>query len=97
MLAAWLKDNKDELWSNSLQDIQIRKNRAYHSGIQQSPYKTMFGIDFRLGLTSTNLPDEILDKIGNEIEDEEHLNEYLNTESLEDAIFNHKVFLLIFI
>lgn len=38
MLAAWLKENKNKSWTSGLQDVQIMKNRAYHSGIQQSPY-----------------------------------------------------------
>lgn len=91
MLAAYLKEHKEKTWSQSLQDIQIMKNRAYHSGILQSPYKAMFGIEFRAGLTSTNLPDDILGLIGGEIEDEEQLEVLLNAEKDEESIFNHKV------
>lgn len=100
MLAAYLKDHKDKTWTQCLSDVQIMKNRAYHSGIRQSPYKAMFGIEFRVGLSSTNLPDEVLSKIGVDVFDEDELEDFLNVEGVDDStIFNHKVsflFLLLF-
>ncbi|CAB0036291.1 unnamed protein product [Trichogramma brassicae] len=44
------------------------KNRAYHSGINQSPYKAMFGFEPRVGLSSSVLPSEVAVKINNEDE-----------------------------
>lgn len=60
-------------------------NRAYYSGITQSPYKAMFGVEFRAGLTSTTLPNEILSRIGTEITDEQELEDFLNAENLDNV------------
>jgi hypothetical protein len=47
------------------------KNRAFHSGIKQSPYKAMFGIEPRVGLTASTLPSEVVQNI----EDKDELQE----------------------
>uniref|UniRef100_A0ABD2VUG2 Integrase catalytic domain-containing protein n=1 Tax=Trichogramma kaykai TaxID=54128 RepID=A0ABD2VUG2_9HYME len=60
MIATWLVDNKSSKWTDALPFIQFMKNRAYHSGIKQSPYKAMFGFDPRVGLTSANLPTDVI-------------------------------------
>uniref|UniRef100_A0ABD2VUJ7 Uncharacterized protein n=1 Tax=Trichogramma kaykai TaxID=54128 RepID=A0ABD2VUJ7_9HYME len=44
------------------------KNRAYHSGINQSLYKAMLGFEPRVGLSSPFLPNEVAVKINNEDE-----------------------------
>ncbi|CAB0031176.1 unnamed protein product [Trichogramma brassicae] len=44
------------------------KNRAYHSGIKQSPHKAMFGFEPRVGLSSSFLPSKVSVKINNENE-----------------------------
>lgn len=65
------------------------KNRAFHSGIWQSPYKAMFGVKFRTVVTSTNLLKEVVNKIGTDIFDEEDLEDFLNVGSTKDsAIFD---------
>ena len=43
--------------------VQFQKNLSYHSGITQTPYKAMFGVEAKVGLTSSSLPDEIISKI----------------------------------
>lgn len=83
MLAAWLKDNPEKKWPQGLANIQISKNRTYHSGIKMLPYRAMFGINFRAGLTSTSLANEVLDKIEVDILDEQQLEELLKME-IED-------------
>lgn len=42
------------------------KNSAYHSGIKRSPYTAMFGTELKVGLTSSSLPSEIIDKLQTE-------------------------------
>lgn len=73
MLSSWLKDNASTKWSEGLRYVQFMKNRAYHSGIKQSPYKALFGIEPRVGLSTTSLPQEII----NNIQDEDDLRKVL--------------------
>ena len=46
--------------------IQFQKNSSLHSGIKRSPYAAMFGCEAKVGLTSSPLPHEVLDRIQNE-------------------------------
>ncbi|XP_049886670.1 KRAB-A domain-containing protein 2-like [Pectinophora gossypiella] len=45
MISSWLKDKNSTKWSEGLRYVQFMKNRAFHSGIKQSPYKALFGIE----------------------------------------------------
>ncbi|KAG8328357.1 hypothetical protein J6590_001024 [Homalodisca vitripennis] len=49
---------------------------AFHSGVKQSPYKSMFGMYLRVGLSTSSLPSEIL----KDINDEEDLTKVINNE-----------------
>ncbi|XP_068207590.1 KRAB-A domain-containing protein 2-like [Palaemon carinicauda] len=60
MLISWLGDNDTTYWPMGLRFVQFQKNSSYHSGIKQSPYKALFGVDARVGVRSTALPDEVL-------------------------------------
>jgi hypothetical protein len=73
MLASWMKDNHTTNWSNGLRFAQFMKNRAFYSGIKQSPYKAMFGIEPRVGMTTSTLPSEVVQNI----EDEDELEEVI--------------------
>ncbi|XP_045450005.1 KRAB-A domain-containing protein 2-like [Melitaea cinxia] len=66
MLASWMEDNKTTNWSNGLKFVQFMKNRAFYSGIKQSPYQAMFGTEPKVGLTTSNLPLEIISRLHNE-------------------------------
>jgi len=68
MLATWLQDNKTKKWSNGLQFVQLMKNRAYHHGTKHSPYEAMFGTPPKIGLTSSLLPANIIEKLKTEEE-----------------------------
>jgi hypothetical protein len=67
------------------------KNRSLHSGIKQSPYKAMFGIEPRVELTTSELPSAIIKNIQDEDElqkviDQVNAKEEQNeTEDKEDA------------
>jgi hypothetical protein len=63
MLIAWLGDNNSTDWPLGLKFVQFSKNISYHSGIQQTPYKALFGVSPRVGLRSTDLPTEILERM----------------------------------
>ena len=43
--------------------VQFQKNCSHHSGIGQTPYKAMFGVEPKIGLRSSVLPDEILNRL----------------------------------
>ncbi|XP_066969114.1 KRAB-A domain-containing protein 2-like [Macrobrachium rosenbergii] len=60
MLISWLEDNDTTDWPMGLRFVHFQKNSSYHSGIKQSPYKALFGVDARVGLRSTALPEEVL-------------------------------------
>jgi transposase InsO family protein len=66
MLIAWLGDNQSTDWSVGLKFVQFSKNTSYHTGIKQSPYLALFGGNPRVGLRSTALPTEILERMVSE-------------------------------
>ena len=61
MLMTWLQSNI--YWGDGLRFIQVMKNRAYHKGIKCSPYEAMFGRPTKVGLKTSNLPDDAIDDI----------------------------------
>ncbi|KAK7095605.1 hypothetical protein V1264_004994 [Littorina saxatilis] len=56
MLIAWMTDNQTTGWSLGLRFVQFAKNRSHSAGIGRSPYLAMFGVEPRVGLSSTSLP-----------------------------------------
>ena len=66
MLIAWLGDNNTTDWPVGLKFVQFSKNTSHHSGINQSPYVALFGGQPRVGLRSTTLPTEILERMVSE-------------------------------
>lgn len=80
MLAAWMQDNNTTNWSKGLAFVQFMKNRALHSGIKQSPYRAMFDIEPRVGLTTSNLPSEVIETLN----DEDDLQKVLRQLNLEE-------------
>ncbi|XP_039312990.1 KRAB-A domain-containing protein 2-like [Solenopsis invicta] len=85
MLASWLKDNNTTKWLNGFKFVQFMKNRALHFGIKQSPYKAMFGIEPRVGLTTSSLPSDMITNIHDE-NDLQNIIEQMNTEHEETEI-----------
>lgn len=63
MMMKWMQINKSTHWAESLRFIQFMKNRSFHQGIQQSPYETMFGCKAKVGLSTSNLPIEVIDNL----------------------------------
>lgn len=57
----------------------FKKNSSFHQIIGRSPYKALFGCDPKIGLSSSNLPSEIIIKLTTE----EHLEEIVNNIQLE--------------
>lgn len=72
MLTTWMQDNKTPKWSHGLKFVQIMKNSALHSGIGRTPYEAVFGQTIKLGLSTSNLPKDIYEKLQSE-ENLEHV------------------------
>ncbi|XP_044261307.1 KRAB-A domain-containing protein 2-like isoform X2 [Tribolium madens] len=82
MLRAWLNDNHSTNWSLGCYYVQWQKNSSYNGIIKRTPYKALFGVDFSLGLLSSNLPKEIAKKITTE----EDLEKVMSKTILEENI-----------
>ena len=61
MLMTWLQSNSTTHWG--LRFVQTVKKRAYHEGIKCSPYEAMFGQPMKVGLKTSNLPDDAINDI----------------------------------
>ena len=66
MLVVWMGDNETNDWSVGLKFVQFQKNSSLHSGIQRSPYAAMFGCEAKVGLTSSSLPIELVERMQSE-------------------------------
>ncbi|XP_066964221.1 KRAB-A domain-containing protein 2-like [Macrobrachium rosenbergii] len=66
MLVAWMADNNSTDWATGIKFVQFSKNSAYHARIKRSPYAAMFGVNARVGLTSTSFPQEIISSLQSE-------------------------------
>ena len=63
MLMTWLQSNSTTHWGDGLRFILVMKNSAYHESIKCSPYQAMFGQPMKVGLKTSNLPDNAIDDI----------------------------------
>lgn len=86
-LILWMKTNNTKSWSEGLRFIQLLKNKTYHDGIKRTPNQAMFGIDIKIGLSSSLLPIETLGKLSSEEDLEEilqHVSNYEQDDNLSD-------------
>ena len=63
MLVAWMSENNTQDWTIGIKFVQFQKNTAYHAGIKCSLYSALFGCDTCIGLTSSSLPQEIIERM----------------------------------
>ena len=66
ILVAWISDNNTKDWTVGLKFTQQQKNCSHHAGINQTPYKALFGENPKVRLTSSSLPSEILERLQSE-------------------------------
>jgi len=78
MLVAWMSNNNTKTWSEGLQFIQSKKNRALHSGVKTNPYEAMFGTVQRIGLGDSPLTEDMYSSIETEEELEQLFNAGMN-------------------
>lgn len=89
MLYSWLKDNNSTHWSEGLRFVQLIKNRAHHSGINCTPYKTTFGAKLKVGLKSF-LPEHVLPNTNCEKDLEAIVEDENNLQSVEESALQNK-------
>jgi hypothetical protein len=61
-----MSENNTADWTVGVKFVQFRKNSSFNAGIKQSPYATLFGIEARIGLTSSSLPHDVIQKLQTE-------------------------------
>ena len=66
MLTAWLQDNSTADWSFGIKFVQFSKNSAYSAAIKRSPYEALFGSKTKVGLTSSSLLSEVIERLQSE-------------------------------
>ena len=66
MLSMWMDSNSTDKWADGLRFVQCMKNQAYHEGLKCSPYEAMFGQPMKVGLKTSNLPDEAVESLQTE-------------------------------
>jgi hypothetical protein len=82
MLVIWMRENNCKKWNIGLKFVQFDKNNSHHSaGINRSPYKSLFGCDAKIGLSSSSLPQEII----RSLETEEDLFQHLESQSESES------------
>lgn len=84
ILITWMQETQSSKWSEGLRFVQLKKNRSFHRGIQRTPYEAMFGTRLINGLTDSNLPLEIVQKL----QDEEDIYKLQTTvsENIKDTL-----------
>lgn len=86
MIRIWMEENKSTNWSLGCYFVQWQKNTSLNRVVGCSPYKCLFEMDPQMGLRSSNLPSDVIDKISTE-EDLEKINESHNISSKGDLSF----------
>ncbi|XP_063592517.1 uncharacterized protein LOC134769708 [Penaeus indicus] len=61
-VVAWMGDNTTDC-SIGIKFVQFQRNSSLHAGIRRSPYADMFGCKAKVGLTSSSLPDEVIQRM----------------------------------
>ena len=90
LITCWCVENNDKRWSIGIKFVQFTKNLVYHNGIQQIPYKSLFGCDVKCGLNSNLIDKEILSTLKTEEELERTYREFLikNNEDPDELFAN---------
>ena len=66
ILACWMKDNNTTEWERGLKFVQWSKNNRHQPGIKSTPYAAMLSHESKLGISGTNLPAHVLERITTE-------------------------------
>ncbi|KAL8599760.1 hypothetical protein ACOMHN_042524 [Nucella lapillus] len=66
MLISWMSDTSSQDVTVGIKFVQQMKNVSYHAGIKRNPYTAMFGTETKVGLTSSSIPLEIIERLESE-------------------------------
>ena len=58
-----MSDNNSQDWVVGIKFVQQMKNTSYHAGIKRTQYTAMFGTEPKVGLTSSSIPAEIIERL----------------------------------
>ena len=75
MLVRWMRENNTTDWTTGIQRLQFQKSQQDHVSIKWSPYETMLGCTLKVGLSTTPIPNEILQVLQKEEDLQAHLND----------------------
>ncbi|KAG8505910.1 SCAN domain-containing protein 3, partial [Galemys pyrenaicus] len=65
-ILSWMHTNNSSHWVECLWFIQMTQNRPYHRGMQQAPCEGPFSSETKLGLSHSQLPDELAASLNTE-------------------------------
>ena len=68
MITKCLQSNSTTDWGDGLRFVLVMKNWAYHESIKCSLYEAIFGQPIKVGLQTSNLPDDEIEDIFTEEE-----------------------------
>ncbi|XP_033215419.1 KRAB-A domain-containing protein 2-like [Belonocnema kinseyi] len=58
-----MQTNQTKHRAEGLRFVQMMKNCSFHQDIQKSPYGAMFGCKEKVGLSTSNLPNEVIEQL----------------------------------
>jgi len=61
-----MSENNTADWTIGVKYVQFSKTSSFNVGIKQSPYATLLGIEAGIGLTSSSLPHDVIQKVQTE-------------------------------
>lgn len=78
-IVSWMQTNNSSHWAEFLWFIQMIQNQPYHRGMQQTPYEGTFNSEAKLGLSHSQLTEELVTSLNTENELEQANKELENT------------------
>lgn len=66
MLIEWMNNHNTSNWSYGLKFVQLKRNSVLQSGIERSPYESMFGCPPQDGLDVSSIPTDALQNVESE-------------------------------
>ncbi|XP_026955338.1 SCAN domain-containing protein 3 [Sagmatias obliquidens] len=78
-IISWMQTNNSSHWAEFLWFIQMTQNQPYHRGMQQTPCEGTFSSEAKLGLSHSQLTEELIASLNTENELEQADKELENT------------------
>ncbi|XP_037367457.1 SCAN domain-containing protein 3-like [Talpa occidentalis] len=78
-IISWMQTNNSSHWAEFLWFIQMTQNRSYHRGMQQAPCEGPFSSEAKLGLSHSQLTEELVASLNTDNDLEQPDRELENT------------------